>query len=126
MCGGQLHDLILVVTGMHAVRHPLANIVAMAKWHITGSHTKVVTKAMLDKYLHIGTFRYRERLPHSVHLGCYLHATYMMPSLSSVLASLPLVKPDNGIALLVCSADLCGGWHPGTTSTCGATMRVLG
>jgi hypothetical protein len=32
------------------VRHPLTNVLAQAKWHITGSHTDQVTKEQLDRY----------------------------------------------------------------------------
>ena len=44
------------------VRHPLSNIVSQAKWHITGSHTKVVTQEMFANYLNLGTFRYHLRM----------------------------------------------------------------
>jgi hypothetical protein len=40
------------------VRHPLRNIIAAAKWFITGTHTKLVTQAMLDDYLTKARFNY--------------------------------------------------------------------
>ena len=44
------------------VRHPLSNIISQAKWHITGSHTKVVTEAEFNAYLKMGTFRYHLKM----------------------------------------------------------------
>ena len=44
------------------VRHPLSNIISQAKWHITGSHTKVVTQQEFDNYLTLGTFRYHLKM----------------------------------------------------------------
>ena len=44
------------------VRHPLSNIVAQAKWHISGSHTEVVPKDKLDAYLDLRNFRYHMRV----------------------------------------------------------------
>ena len=44
------------------VRHPLSNIISQAKWHITGSHTKVVTEAEFNNYLTMGTFRYHLKM----------------------------------------------------------------
>ena len=44
------------------VRHPLSNIISQAKWHITGSHTKVVTQEEFNNYLKLGTFRYHLKM----------------------------------------------------------------
>lgn len=80
------------------VRHPLSNIISQAKWHITGSHTKVVTEAEFNKYLTAGTFRYHLKM-WCVGLQALPHSHCCLTERLSLSYFIPLI----------CFAIACGG-----------------
>ena len=82
------------------VRHPLSNIISQAKWHITGSHTKVVTQDEFNNYLKLGTFRY--------HLKMWCAALYrQLLSVSLLVCSTRSCRQCIGQLLSLALADIC-------------------
>lgn len=76
------------------VRHPLSNIISQAKWHITGSHTKIVTEKQFNKYLTSGTFRYHLKMWRD-HTTEWIGRTTQKDTLvSPAAATFHIISPD--------------------------------